>query len=612
MKKQRQPASIRRRMFFFFLVPLVLAAVLISAVFMAVSRKVVTDELLKVRRQSLDQLADSVNMRTAQLYSIFILVSEDSEAAKYLSYRPEGAEMGLEMQARQFKLFANRYVLYLGSPYVEFDLLLMNQEGRNFSSLAGRGFDFSVYRETPWYGQAVENGGKIIGGAAFVDEKNREIFEMSLQDCEVIPFYRSLPNYHTGKSRGVFVMNVPHKVLLNAYCLSGQNGQGPSGSLCILNREGSVVSSPRKEQLGQNLAHDERLSEAILCGKPGYGLFADELILYAPVNNGRWVLVERVDLQEYLRPISTMRNVMLFTLLAAAVLAVLVSNYLSGSLSRPISALSGHMSEVRQGNFARDKTVYRVRELLNLRDSFNLMQDNIKSLMERIRREEQSKRILELSVLQAQITPHFLYNSLYSIRCMVAMKNHEEGVRMLDALVGLLHRSVGNTDETTTVEDEIKYLEDYIALRQMGLKKPFFVRIETDREALGQKVPRMLLQPLVENAINHGIRPAAGRTCTLSIEVRLREGKLDFQVSDDGVGMSEEKQLSLLGPRDRGGEDSWNRVGLFNVNERLCLYYGSESLLKIYSEEQVGTTILFTVPASEEKGGEPDAGADSR
>ncbi|MDY4190844.1 MAG: histidine kinase, partial [Oscillospiraceae bacterium] len=369
-------------------------------------------------------------------------------------------------------------------------------------------------------------------------------------------------------------------------------------------------SSPDAGRLGQNLLEDDRLREAVLCTKAGYECFSDEIVLYAPVNNGRWVLVERVDLREYLHPVHAMWNVMLFTTLGVAVLAVVVSNFLAAGLSRPIFTLSQHMNEVREGKFSRDRTAYHVRELLDLRDNFNLMQDNIEALMEQIQREEQSKRMLELSVLQAQITPHFLYNSLYSIRCMVSMQNHAEGTRMLDALISLLHRSVGNTEETTDVEEELRYLEDYITLRRMGFKKPFSVRMEADPRCLKRRIPRMLLQPLVENAVNHGIRPAAGRDCTLSVGVRLEGGEMVFEVSDDGVGMSEERLFSVLSREDGAAEGSWNRVGLFNVNERLLLHYGSRSLLQIYSEEQVGTTILFRIPVQEREEESPDEGAD--
>ncbi len=593
---KRKTMRLRQQMLLLIAVPLILVVLLVSLVITAEYRRTITDELVSVRKQAVEQIAEIFNTKMAQIYSIVTLISEDEQLSYYFSQSHLSQEDYNYSQSYLFKSLADKYILYLGNPYIQFNLLLMGRDHLSYSSLADPQFDYDVYKELHGYGESLGSGGRIVVGCAFKDTRNAEIYARSMQENVVIPFFRSVQNPNTNRSRGVVVVNVPHSVILDSYrYLSSGNSYS---RVYVVSREGDVVSAQESALLGGNVLDREGMKEIVGAKEAGYSLGKERLLLYSPVNNGRWMLIEEVDLRGYLRPVQTLQRAILLILALAVLAGAAISFFGARSLARPIGELSGRMRRVRGGQFELDGTPYKTRELLSLRDSFNQMQLGLRALMEQVRAEEQIKRRLELAVLQAQINPHFLYNSMFSIRCVAAMQGNEKVAAMLDSLIRLLRNSIGSTGESITVREEVAYLKDYLKLRQMGFSTPFEVEWAVEEELLERHIPRMLLQPLVENAVNHGIKPA-GRPCTLHIEARREGEDILFSVSDDGVGMNDAKVREVLSglSEERGG---FSKVGLYNVNERLVLNYGADYALQIVSGEQEGATILLRVPLRDE------------
>lgn len=593
---ERKTMRLRSQMLLLIAVPLIVVVLLVSLVITAEYRRTITDELVSVRKQAVEQIAEIFNTKMAQIYSIVTLISEDEQLSRYFSQSHLSQADYNYSQSYLFKSLADKYILYLGNPYIQFNLLLLGRDHLSYSSLADPQFDYGVYKELHGYSESLGSAGRIAVGCAFEDARNAEIYARNMQENVVIPFYRSVQNPNTNRSRGVVVVNVPHSVILDSYrYLSSGNSYS---RVYVVTREGDVVSAQESALLGGNVLDQEGMAGVVGAREAGYSLGRERLLLYSPVNNGRWMLIEEVDLREYLRPVQTLQRAILSILVLAVLAGTAISFFGARSLARPIGELSGRMRRVRGGQFELDATPYKTRELLSLRDSFNQMQLGLRALMEQVRAEEQIKRRLELAVLQAQINPHFLYNSMFSIRCVAAMQGNGEVAAMLDSLIRLLRNSIGSTGESITVREEIAYLHDYLKLRQMGFSTPFGVEWAVEEALLERHIPRMLLQPLVENAVNHGIKPA-GRPCTLCVEARREGEDILFLVSDDGVGMSEAKVREVLSgvSEERGG---FTKVGLYNVNERLVLNYGADYALQIVSGEQEGTTILLRVPLRDE------------
>ena len=234
--------------------------------------------------------------------------------------------------------------------------------------------------------------------------------------------------------------------------------------------------------------------------------------------------------------------------------------------------------------------------------NFNMMTTEIKHLMEQNVADQRQKRKSELMALQAQINPHFLYNTLDSIIWMAEWGKNKEVVLMTSSLAKLLRQSISNQNELVRVEDEVAYTTSYLTIQKMRYKDKLEYEILVDPEILNYKVAKLILQPLVENAIYHGIKYKEGKGKVL-VEGFLRDEELILRITDDGIGMSEEKMAHLFEKRETDSRK--NSVGVLNVHERIRLYYGKDYGLTFESAEGEGTKVEIHIPY--EKGQTGDA-----
>lgn len=220
----------------------------------------------------------------------------------------------------------------------------------------------------------------------------------------------------------------------------------------------------------------------------------------------------------------------------------------------------------------------------------------LSSLMEQNVEEQRQKRKSELKALQAQINPHFLYNTLDSIIWMAEWGKTNEVVLMTSSLAKLLRQSISNQNELVRVEEEVEYTRSYLTIQKMRYKDKLEYEILVDQEVQGKKIPKLVLQPLVENAIYHGIKYKEGKG-VVCIEGFKAGTHMVLKVTDDGNGMTKEQLSKIFEKRET--DTRRNGVGVLNVHERIQLYYGKEYGLKFSSEEGLGTTVEVYVPWEE-------------
>ena len=220
----------------------------------------------------------------------------------------------------------------------------------------------------------------------------------------------------------------------------------------------------------------------------------------------------------------------------------------------------------------------------------------LSSLMEQNVEEQRQKRKSELKALQAQINPHFLYNTLDSIIWMAEWGKTNEVVLMTSSLAKLLRQSISNQNELVRVEEEVEYTRSYLTIQKMRYKDKLEYEILVDQEVQGKKIPKLVLQPLVENAIYHGIKYKEGKG-VVCIEGFKAGTHMVLKVTDDGNGMTKEQLSKIFEKRET--DTRRNGVGVLNVHERIQLYYGKEYGLKFSSEEGLGTTVEVHIPWEE-------------
>lgn len=253
------------------------------------------------------------------------------------------------------------------------------------------------------------------------------------------------------------------------------------------------------------------------------------------------------------------------------------------------------MKKVESGNFDIDIDidVQGDDEVKRLSRAFNMMVKRIRSLMEQIISEQEAKRKSELKALQAQINPHFLYNTLDSIVWMNENKDYVGVTTMVVALSQFFRISISRGRELITVSDEIEHIKSYLIIQKIRYKNKFKFSIEAQPEALGYKTLKLILQPIVENAIYHGVEQLYDEGI-IKINVSIDGDTILFQVTDNGYGIKPDILKDIL--NKKANEKDSGGVGLKNVNERIKLFFGEQYGIEIDSILDVGTTVNIRIP----------------
>ncbi|WP_243120203.1 sensor histidine kinase [Caloramator sp. E03] len=375
---------------------------------------------------------------------------------------------------------------------------------------------------------------------------------------------------------------------------------GKKGYIYIIDSKGNIVYHPQLPLINVGLKREniKEVQEHV------FGKFFDKvngerrLITIETVNFCRWRIVGIA----YMDEISTIKKDMslyiLWVLLIGILFFISISAFISAKISRPIKQLEKSMMLVEKGQFDVNIDVKGEAEVAQLSRTFNIMVSRIKQLMNQIVEEQESKRISELNALQAQINPHFLYNTLDSVVWMAENGKSDDVISMVTALARLFRISISKGKNIISVSEEIEHARNYLVIQSIRYRNKFEYEFDVQEEALKYKTLKLVLQPIIENAIYHGIEYMVDKG-KIKISVSVTNGKLLFEVRDNGVGIEEEVLNNLLSYESSKKKGSG--VGVKNVHERIRLYFGKEYGLKIESELDVGTNVQIWLPLIEEE-----------
>ena len=368
-------------------------------------------------------------------------------------------------------------------------------------------------------------------------------------------------------------------------------GIGQRGYCFLMDRMGNIMYHPQQQLLYAGLKSEDTAALAALED----GTYVEDTVIYAvtSVEDSSWRVVG-VSFVDELVNRSVREMIGISAGLAGLVLAaaLLTSWILSRMLSRPLRGLASAMERFeRDADHFSYRPVGGTREVRELSQSFGHMVLRIQQLMSTVRQEEINLRKTELKALQAQINPHFLYNTLDSIAWMCERGRNADAVNMVHALARLFRISISRGHELIPIAKEIEHAESYLQIQKYRYKNQFTYEFDVDPGCLDYYCNKITLQPIIENSINHGLDLLVeeGR---IQVEV-LQDGEdILFRVRDNGVGMSQEQVDAILeqDPEDRTG------IGIRNVNDRLRIYFGAPYGLNITSELDVGTCVEIRMP----------------
>ncbi len=284
------------------------------------------------------------------------------------------------------------------------------------------------------------------------------------------------------------------------------------------------------------------------------------------------------------------------TLLISLLTGILIFTGMSNIITKPINLLKERIQKISAKDFSYDaKTANLQGELGEIGQVINEMAGNIKELLHQTVEITNEKKNFEISMLQSQVNPHFLYNTLNSIHWMASIQKNTGICNLIDALTNLLKNMANSFADKVTLREELKLLDDYITIQSIRYMESFELINNIDPSFYHYHIVKMTLQPLVENAIFHGITPK-GKFGTIVLDAQSKDGYMLLTVTDDGVGMTQERILNLKEKREKPSRASINGIGLYNVDSRLRLIYGEDYGLDITSKPSEYTTITIKIP----------------
>ncbi len=393
---------------------------------------------------------------------------------------------------------------------------------------------------------------------------------------------------------GVFFVDLNYSAISD---LCEKISLGNKGYIYILDEQGGIVYHPQQQLIYSGMKQ-ELIGEIMETKEDSFRTEDGRLYTISRSRETGWIVVGVSYVSELMSGSDEARGIYLVVAMLLFAVALVLAYLLSNEITKPIKALEKSMEEVKKGNF--DHAVLEVKEeneIGRLSQNFNRMTNEIQNLMEQSAREQRTKRKYELKALQAQINPHFLYNTLDSIIWMAEWGKNQEVVKMTSSLARLLRRSISNEQEVVTVAEEVEYTEAYLTIQKMRYKDKLEYEICVEPEIHQEEIVKLILQPLVENAIYHGIKYKEGKGMIRILG--FKEGDcMILRVEDDGKGMDAETLAHIFEKHARDTKS--NGVGLKNVNERIQLYYGAEYGLTYESELGKGTKATIVLPVREE------------
>ncbi|MEV5025208.1 sensor histidine kinase [Paenibacillus sp. LPE1-1-1.1] len=432
----------------------------------------------------------------------------------------------------------------------------------------------------------------LISPKRLIYQLDKENLTGASNEDPVIVASRALMERTSGNQYGILYFAIRESDFKRFYASFTSSGN----DVAILDRSGMVVSSNRTDLIGKEhqdlLSYAQEIEKQKLKYKEVGVLGKNSLVLseYLPVYD--FYLVNFIDKQEVLSEMVDFKTVALICV--AIVLAALIIVFLiSRRLTKSLTLLARQMPRIAENNFDNYITVTGSYEIKELGKAYNYMLDELNDYIRKLIQTQKDQRNAELSALQMQINPHFLYNTLASVKILVQQGNKEKAAATINALISLLQNTVSNISETITVAQELVNLKNYVFINHVRYGEQIAVNYFIAEDCYGYHIPKLIIQPFIENAFFHAFQERSeGHIYVL---VSREENALVCEVVDDGVGM---EGYDHENPAHRSISSShfFSGIGIRNVNDRLRLLYGDEFGVAIVSNIGDGTRVKIKLP----------------
>ena len=590
--------SIRNSMILCFSVLILAALMIFNLISLRYTRETVLSNSIDYTSRLIGQVNSDIDSYISYMENISELVSRSADIRNFLQNGEEG-----DLNTPEYQRILTQFETVVETREDLSNIGVIALDGR---SIINGGWDslnpYVELEKVDWYREAAE--GKKVLTNSHVQYVIRDNYKW------VVTLSRPILG-KDGRTEGVFFIDLNYKILSG---LCEKNNLGANSYVFILDEAGNVIYHPKQQLLFRGLTTE--LTKEVLACEDTYFLSGKEktgkLYTISRSEETGWSVVGVVSTSELMQKNDLTEKLYMAMTLFLLLLGVWMAVLVAGAITRPLRVLQASMKEVEKGNFEKASIEeYPDNELGHLSRSFNTMTARIRQLMEQNAYEQEQKRKSDMKALRSQIKPHFLYNTLDSIIWMAEGGKNKEVVIMTSSLAKLLRQSISNEDEMIPLFRELDYAKSYLTIQKMRYKDKLEFSVESDPGLKQERVLNLLLQPMVENAIYHGIKTKEGKGF-IRISAQRDGSDIVFIVEDNGVGMDQETLAHIFDKSREKEKEKSNGIGVYNVHMRIRLYYGEGYGLTFESSPGEGTRVYIRVkmlseedPTLKEKSGMP-------
>jgi len=589
--------SIKNKILIFFIAIIIFISTILGLYSYMISSKSLKDEVTSINVKDIKQISSSINFLQQDVIDLSTFICLNPLVQSFTNSK----DSSIEYQNFTKYGLEPLNILLASKDYISFMSIYGNEGSKYYLSKDGSNgaYSYEKIKESAIYSKIKELKGSPLW--INLDDENN-VFIADNKNPK-IAMVRSIIDTNTLEESGLMLICINTSFIQNLYSTDFNT---KNSGIFLLDNYNKIITQSDAENIlhnGENIQsiipyiHDKKSYNTIWINGEKY------LTTFSKVSKSDWTIVSMTRESTLFHNLRSIMFITLAVIISCFVMSFLISIFLSSKVTQPINQLLSSMKKAKEGNFREKVNFKYTDELGMLVYEYNDMIDNIKTLIDKVYTLQLKEKEAELKALQAQINPHFLYNTLDMIFWKAEKSNQQEISDMIYALSHLFRITLSKGNEFIPVKSEKDFIEHYLLLQSKRYRDKLIYDIDISDEISNYLIPKLIIQPFVENSIIHGTE-ADNDLSIIKITGCLSNNYLDFTIEDNGKGIDEDTMNSLLHSsinQERKNTNFQKGYAIGNVNQRLSLYYSDDYKLNIISRINEGTKVELSIPISPHK-----------
>lgn len=589
--------SIKNKILIFFIAIIIFISTVLGLYSYMISSKSLKDEVTSINVKDIKQISSSINFLQQDVIDLSTFICLNPLVQSFTNSK----DSSIEYQNFTKYGLEPLNILLASKDYISFMSIYGNEGSKYYLSKDGSNgaYSYEKIKESAIYSKIKELKGSPLW--INLDDENN-VFIADNKNPK-IAMVRSIIDTNTLEESGLMLICINTSFIQNLYSTDFNT---KNSGIFLLDNYNKIITQSDAENIlhnGENIQsiipyiHDKKSYNTIWINGEKY------LTTFSKVSKSDWTIVSMTRESTLFHNLRSIMFITLAVIISCFVMSFLISIFLSSKVTQPINQLLSSMKKAKEGNFREKVNFKYTDELGMLVYEYNNMIDNIKTLIDKVYKLQLKEKEAELKALQAQINPHFLYNTLDMIFWKAEKSNQQEISDMIYALSHLFRITLSKGNEFIPVKSEKDFIEHYLLLQSKRYRGKLIYDIDISDEISNYLIPKLIIQPFVENSIIHGTE-ADNELSVIKITGYLSNNYLDFTIEDNGKGIDEDTMNLLIHSsinQEKKNTNFQKGYAIGNVNQRLSLYYNDDYKLNIVSCINEGTKVKLSIPISPHK-----------